>query len=61
MNRSWNIITQRGSIGKALLLVAACIFLNSCASKIPDLKSPCAGIEGSPCSKRHVNDWWAKA
>jgi hypothetical protein len=24
-----------------------------------DLKSPCVGIEGSPCgSKRSVNDWW---
>ncbi|TAF38666.1 MAG: hypothetical protein EAZ66_06065 [Alphaproteobacteria bacterium] len=25
----------------------------------PDLRSPCAGLEGSPCGeKRSVNDWW---
>ena len=27
-----------------------------------DLKSPCVGIEGSPCGPhRSVNDWWLKA
>jgi hypothetical protein len=24
-----------------------------------DMKSPCVGIEGSPCGdRRHVNEWW---
>jgi hypothetical protein len=40
----------------AMLLVLA-----SCANKQPDLKSPCVGAENSPCDRRPVNDWWAKA
>jgi hypothetical protein len=33
--------------------------LAACSTPHPDLKSPCAGNEGSPCGPRHpVNDWW---
>jgi hypothetical protein len=35
--------------------------LQACDYARPDLKSPCVGIEDSPCGpKRSVNDWWIK-
>jgi hypothetical protein len=33
-------------------LLAACSFPHT------DLKSPCAGADGSPCDRHPVNDWW---
>lgn len=37
-----------------LLVVAGCTH-----GSRDDLKSPCVGLEGSPCGpKRNVNDWW---
>lgn len=43
-----------------ILLGLAAAALTACASESVDvLKSPCAGIEGSPCGpKRDVNGWW---
>lgn len=32
--------------------------LVACSLPKTDLKSPCAGIDGSPCERRPVNDWW---
>jgi len=33
--------------------------LAACSLPHSDLKSPCAGIDGSPCGPhRPVNDWW---
>ncbi len=38
----------------ALALVTGCS-----TDKREDLRSPCVGVEGSPCGpKRNVNDWW---
>ena len=45
-----------------ILLIALFVLpLQACDFSRPDLKSPCAGTEGSPCGpKRSVNDWWLK-
>ncbi len=42
---------------KHLFLIAlALIALSACTTKTEDLKSPCVGIEGSPCGpKRSAN------
>ncbi|MFO0456639.1 MAG: hypothetical protein ACK5ZH_03640 [Alphaproteobacteria bacterium] len=41
----------------ALLLLAACE-----SEKVEVMKSPCAGLEGSPCGpKRPANEWWLHA
>ncbi len=33
--------------------------LAGCSLPHTDLKSPCAGVDGSPCGPhRPVNDWW---
>jgi hypothetical protein len=43
------------------LAIPLVIALSACGGEgdRPDMKSPCAGIEGSPCGeKRSVNDWW---
>ena len=44
----------------AWLLAAALALLAACdTEKVDLLKSPCTGIEGSPCGpKRDVNGWW---
>ncbi len=35
--------------------------LTSCSLPHTDLKSPCVGLDDSPCGvKRPVNDWWLK-
>ncbi len=35
------------------------VMVTACSSKREDLKSPCVGLEDSPCGpKRSVNDWW---
>jgi hypothetical protein len=41
----------------AFLVLAS---LQACKSKEPPtLKSPCVGLENSPCGdRRNVNDWW---
>ncbi len=32
--------------------------LSACSSEPPELKSPCVGVEGSPCGeKRPANPW----
>jgi len=42
-----------------ICVVASLIGLQGCKKKSPELKSPCVGIEGSPCGpRRPVNDWW---
>jgi hypothetical protein len=49
------------SIRFMLALVLVCGGLTACGDigEREDLKSPCAGAEGSPCGdKRSVNDWW---
>lgn len=32
--------------------------LTACSFPMSDLKSPCAGAEGSPCVRTPVNAWW---
>lgn len=33
--------------------------LSACSLPRSDLKSPCVGVEGSPCGPRiQVNEWW---
>ncbi len=45
-----------------VLVVLVGLSCSACTKKYEDLKSPCVGIDGSPCGpKRSVNDWWAKA
>jgi hypothetical protein len=43
-----------------MLILCASFLLTACSSgEREDLRSPCAGVEGSPCGdKRPVNDWW---
>ncbi len=43
-----------------LLLAATLAMLAACdTEKVDVMKSPCAGIDGSPCGpKRDVNGWW---
>jgi hypothetical protein len=43
-----NILTAAALIG----------LLSACSLPHTDMKSPCAGAEGSPCDHRPVNDWW---
>ena len=46
-------------IRTALTVVFLLGLLASCSLPHTDLKSPCVGIEGSPCGPRKpVNDWW---
>jgi len=50
------------NIRNMLFLAAVMGLLTACVAPHSDLKSPCAGTEGSPCGPRHpVNDWWMKA
>lgn len=46
---------------KILAVVVVALVMQACASKTPELKSPCVGAEGSPCDKRSVNAWWLHA
>ncbi len=32
--------------------------LAGCSLPHSDMKSPCAGADGSPCVRHPVNDWW---
>jgi hypothetical protein len=42
-----------------IVLVAIALgALAACTLPHTDLKSPCVGIEGSPCARRPVNNWW---
>jgi hypothetical protein len=48
-------------IAVLLVLVGSSAVLSACGDigEREDLKSPCVGLEGSPCGpKRSVNDWW---
>ena len=46
---------------KWIMVCTAMLVLSACDSSIEVLKSPCAGLEDSPCGpKRPVNDWWLK-
>lgn len=46
---------------KRIFIAAMLLALPACSTgHVDDLKSPCAGIEGSPCVHRPVNDWWLK-
>jgi hypothetical protein len=44
-----------------LLIAGVALGGSACASKTPELKSPCVGAKGSPCEKRGINDWWMHA
>ncbi len=43
-----------------IILAASVALLSACeAEKVEVMKSPCVGLEGSPCGpKRPVNDGW---
>lgn len=47
-------------IRTALTISMMLLLLSGCDLPYPDLKSPCAGADGSPCARRPVNDWWLK-
>ena len=53
-------LKHKAGITKPLTLVTLtlCVMLTACADeKVEPLRSPCAGIDGSPCGpKRPVND-----
>ncbi|MEJ0009540.1 MAG: hypothetical protein WDN72_02840 [Alphaproteobacteria bacterium] len=42
------------------LMILSALCLSACDSEeVHVMKSPCSGIDGSPCGpKRAVNDWW---
>jgi len=42
-------------LAKLLIILAITGFLGGCSSKPRDVKSPCVGIEGSPCERRPAN------
>lgn len=48
---------------KLMVCIALLASLSACSSeKQTVLKSPCVGIEGSPCGPaRAVNGWWQNA
>jgi hypothetical protein len=47
---------------KALWIMLLMVLVQACSHEPKDLKSPCAGIDGSPCGpRRAVNDWWMKS
>ncbi|MCI5049440.1 MAG: hypothetical protein MRY32_03830 [Rickettsiales bacterium] len=50
-------------IRSLLLILGLALALSACtSSRVEVLKSPCVGVEGSPCGpKRPVNDWWMDA
>ena len=52
-------MTRTSGLNKVVLL-AAMLALAACATeKVEVQKSPCVGLEGSPCGpKRSVNGWW---
>ncbi len=44
---------------KKIIVIACLLALAGCNKDREDLKSPCVGLEDSPCGdKHHVNDWW---
>ncbi|MFZ4125960.1 MAG: hypothetical protein ACOYJ2_07840 [Rickettsiales bacterium] len=47
---------------KITLLLMTLLTLTACGSeKVEVLKSPCVGLDDSPCGpKRPANDWWLK-
>ncbi|HEU5048132.1 MAG TPA: hypothetical protein VFT64_09860 [Rickettsiales bacterium] len=49
-------MTKKNALAITLLL----LLLSACARPYADLRSPCVGIEGSPCARHPVNDWWMK-
>ncbi len=47
------------NIRVAVMITLMLGVLAACQAPHTELKSPCAGTEGSPCGPRHpVNDWW---
>lgn len=47
---------------RSIVIIASLLILSACSAARPDLKSPCVGVENSPCGPhRAVNDWWLKA
>lgn len=48
---------------RKIVAVLALFVLVACESeKVEVMKSPCVGLEGSPCGpKRPVNEWWLHA
>ncbi len=49
---------------RLLLIAMVMVSLQSCSNpfKKDELKSPCVGLDDSPCGpKRPVNDWWIKS
>jgi len=44
---------------KVVLAVLVLGMVQGCSSEVPDVKSPCVGLEGSPCGARTpVNGTW---
>lgn len=41
---------------RILLIGFMLAVLSACSNEMEDLKSPCAGADGSPCERRPVND-----
>jgi hypothetical protein len=42
-------------MAKLMLIGIMVTMLAACSNKAPDLKSPCVGIDDSPCERRPVN------
>lgn len=44
---------------RIILVITALFFAAACTQKQPELKSPCVGLEDSPCGKRiPANEHW---
>lgn len=41
---------------KAILITTILLLVTGCASKHEDIKSPCVGIEKSPCVRMPINE-----
>lgn len=40
----------------AILVLGSITGISACTSETPELKSPCVGIDGSPCDRRNPKD-----
>jgi len=58
MLKTRKIRTNKGLKMKRIMVITAAflsLLVGGCSSGSKDLKSPCAGLEGSPCARRPVN------
>lgn len=44
---------------RLILLFTIILSINSCSSRVVDVKSPCVAKDDGPCGpKKPINEWW---